>query len=421
MSFLSMTPDDVAELLRKITTARTHADTVKTDENLIALAKSQAEAAEAYLILGETGESKNLFSFALDTLGQVNRPETTADFYERIGKAFSRSGKYSDASGYFIEAVKIYETIPHDFPEGRNALAGIYKNCADSLMKTGRNDDAIALLTRMRDMLKKGYENTSDLSDLIGWADGVYYLGNAYGQYESYDVSLKLYEEAMTLYLSAERDYKTDTRRSVANCLIGIGGIFELRKDYDAALEKYEKALEINRQLAVKNDDEYSLKHLAASCTHTAELYETMGYLVKALSLFREKADVSLRLSKIKPVIEAPEVLFLTPPEDFFQRLERFESKLPWYSLLFEMDNPSRDKLYITYFTMGRLIEELAEKNKEPGLYPEALKLFETSDSILSMLAEEFPETEKEIKLREIKSAVRRIRSLIMQGGNHDE
>jgi tetratricopeptide (TPR) repeat protein len=289
-------------------------------------------------------------------------------------------------------------------------------------MKTNRSDDAIAFLTKCRDMMKRGYETAPSLPDLIGWADALYMLGGAYERIEAYEASFKLYEEAMALYICAEKDYKSDTRRETANCLINIGGVFELKKEYDRALENYNKALEINRRLAVRDGDELSLKHLMASCTHTAELCETMGQLVEALALFREKADVGIRLSKLKPAVEPPEILFLTPSENFAERLEQLESKLPWYSLLFEMEeHPSQDKMYITYFTMGRLTEELARKTNNLCLWQEALRLFEASENILRTIYAEFSDNELEKKLREVKSCAKRIKNQINQGGNSNE
>jgi len=415
MSLHSITHEDVAELLQKIVIARTQAADEKNDENLTELAKKQAEAAEAYLVTGDVEQSRHYFTYSSETLEQISNIGVKVDFYERIGKAFTRAGKLSDASGYFLKAVMAYETFQPDTPERRNELARLYKSCASAMLKTRHIDDAVALLTKRRDMLKNAYKKTVILSDLLGWADALYDLGSAYSHYEAYDAALKLYDEAISLYDTAERDFKADSRREIANCLISMGGIYELNKDFQVALEQFEKALEINRRLAVRDGDESSLKHLSASCTHTAELYEMMERLVDALALFREKADVNLRLSKLKPVIEAPEILFLIPSENFIQRLERLESKLPWYSLLFEMDNPGHDKLYITYYTMGRLTEELAKKNNRQDLYDESLKLFEASQTILNALAEELADPKLDTQLREIKSAAKRIHSHINQ------
>ncbi len=417
-----ITHEDIAEYLRQITAARAHTDVDKSAQNLITVAHKQAVAAEAYVFIGEFEDAKSMFLNVLDTLSQINQPEVTADFCARIGKVFSRAGKNSDASGYFLKALATRETLPRNTPENRIELSKLYKTCADSLMRTGHANDAIALLNKCRDLLKSGYESAPTLSDLTGWADALYTLGNAYGHFEAHEASFKLYQEAMALFIEAEKEFKSDTRREVANCLVSIGGIFELEKDYDRALENYIQALEINRRLAVRDGDEPSLKHLASSCTHTAELYETMGRLVDALALFREKADVNLRLYKIKPVIESLEILFLTPPENFSERLERLESKLPWYSLLFELeDNPSRDKMYITFFTMGRLTEELARQYNDDSLLRDALPLFEASEVILNMIHNEFPEKGLEQKLREVKSCVKRIKNRINQGGTSDE
>ncbi|HOP10386.1 MAG TPA: tetratricopeptide repeat protein [Oscillospiraceae bacterium] len=421
MSLHSITHEDVAELLKKIIIARTQATEEKNDETLTQLAKKQAETAEAYLLTDDIEQSRHYFTYSSETLEQISDLCVKVDFYERIGKAFTRAGKFSDASGYFLKAVTAYETVPQDTPERRNELALLYKFCASAMLKTRHIDDAVALLTKRRDMLKNAYKEAVILSDLLGWADALYDLGSAYSHYEAFDAALKLYDEAISLYNTAERDFKADSRREIANCLISIGGIYELNKDYQSALEQFEKALEINRRLAIRDGDESSLKHLSASCTHTAELYEMMERLVDALALFREKADVNLRLSKLKPVIEAPEILFLVPSENFAQRLERLESKLPWYSLLFEMDNPGHDKLYITYYTMGRFTEELARKNNRPELYDESLKLFEASESILNTLTEEFSDLKLDAQLREIKSAVKRIHSYINQKGEFEE
>jgi len=97
----SITQDDIAELLRQVTTARARADAEKSTESTIELAKKQAETAEAYLIMGDVNESKSLFAHSLDSLSAANLPAVTADFCKRIGKAFSRAGKNSDAAGYF--------------------------------------------------------------------------------------------------------------------------------------------------------------------------------------------------------------------------------------------------------------------------------------------------------------------------------
>ena len=422
MGARSFSQEDIIRFSRDIETARALLIKQKSDDNIILLAQKQAAAAEAYLLLGDVEESKRYFSFAQLTLKQAENPETTSEVFERIGKVFARAGKHSDASGYFLLAVKTRETLPPKTPEQRIELAQIYKISADSLTKTGHIDDAIALLTKRADMLRKSCENTPILSDIKGLADALYDLGSSYEHYEAYEVSMKFYTESLSLYNLAEKEYNADTRRETANTIISIGGIYELTKDYDTAFLKYKEALEINRRLAVRDGDEQSLKHLAASCTHTAELCETMGNLVEALALFREKTDVNLRLSKLKPVISPPEVLFLNPPEDFIERLERFESKLPWYSLLFEMEeNPSRDKMYITYFTMGRLTEELARQHNDNSLLQDAMSLFEASEAILNMVHEEFPEKGLESNLREVKSSVKKIKNRINQGGTSDE
>ncbi len=411
-----ITQEVIAEYLRNITAARARADSDKSADNLVALAQRQGEAAEAYVFMDAFEDAKFLFLQILDTLSQLNRPEVSADFCERAGKVFLRAGKNADASAYFLRALATRETMPKNTPENRAKLVNLYQLCADSLARTSRIDDAVALLNKKRDLLKSGYESAPSLSDLTGWADTLYALGNVYGHYETHTASYKLYREAMSLYIEAEKEFKSDTRREVADCLVVLGGIHELERDYDRALEHYLRALEINRRLAIRDGDEPSLNHLASSCTHTAELYETMGRLVDALGLYREKADVNLRLSKIKPVIETPEVLFLSPPENFSERLERLESTLPWHSLLFELEeNPCRNKMYITYFTMGRLTEELAGQNNDNRLFKEALRLFEASRAILDMIREQFPDQNLEQKLREVTSGVKRIKNRIRQ------
>jgi class 3 adenylate cyclase/Tfp pilus assembly protein PilF len=138
-----------------------------------------------------------------------------------------------------------------------------------SLSIRGENESALDLFSKAMEYSKaldKPYEIAISLSN----------LGNVYMDMGNYQKAIANFMEGLKILEATEEDIE-----SLESSYSVIGYVYGQMKDYDNALQYFEKALEISNQLPEKDRKGVSQQNLGA-------LYEEMGEFEKALEYYEE-------------------------------------------------------------------------------------------------------------------------------------
>lgn len=197
------------------------------------------------------------------------------------------------------------------------------------------------------------------MKDTLGIAFGYMNLGNAYMQ-------LQHFEKVEHFYLKAIHFYNIlNNKEQVANGLSNLGVLKQLQKQWDAALENYQKGFEIGKEL-----NDYNIK---ANCLNNmAEIYMEKGDYEKALAYnydaleLRELMDVDVDVSdshfsiaeiaiKQKNIALAEENLNLAL--QICSRIGYIQGKINYYKLFSELQEQKNN--YQSAFQNYKLYKQL--------------------------------------------------------------
>ena len=217
----------------------------------------------------------------------ANNLKGVAQCYNNISLILKVQGNYPEALEYLFKAQKIKEELGDDYAliNGYSNIASIYTR--DDDFKTAINYQLIAL-----DIAKRnGFQSQI--------ADTYNDLGNLYYRINLLDSSQLLFENGRKLSLEIKH------KDILSYSYVGLGRVFLKKQEYTQALENFEKALVLRRELDKKREIasallllgecQYELKHNAAALTLCQEGIE-LGEEIKALQIQQRGSEL---LSKI--------------------------------------------------------------------------------------------------------------------------
>ncbi|HHC78349.1 MAG TPA: tetratricopeptide repeat protein [Flavobacteriia bacterium] len=234
--------------------------------------KNQRQLATSYYTLGEIekhqGNTDNALAFFLKSLAiskKLNHTQAIVKCYNNLGIIHRIKEEYKTAYDYYLKGLKIAEEKNLSHVE----IANLLNNIANILSLQGKQREAIHYLQKSSSVNKNDKQRMAVYINL-----GLNYL-------ELHQPDSAQYYLDKGLYLSKKYNH----RIYEAATLTGMADVNVLLKNYQEALNNHFKAVEIEKELNLKND-------LIASYTGISNIYLNLNqqdsadyYLIKRKEL----------------------------------------------------------------------------------------------------------------------------------------
>lgn len=156
-----------------------------------------------------------------------------------------------------------------------------------------------------------------------------------------------------------------------ARALNNIGFIYEIRGNFNRALNNYREALKIDNQIQNINDKQSHLNNIAS-------LYEKQGIYQKSLRLFKQALSISISLKD-----KRGEATYLNNIGMIYNNLGKYQDALKY------VNNSLRiRKLFGDLWGEGMCLNNVGIIYKSQGLFPNALSKYETALKIFENLGD---------------------------------
>ena len=298
---------------------------------------------------------------ALDLATSIKWQEGMCLANIRIGKTYGDCmHNYPIASKYFLQAVSIAKAADDEIDEAK-ALNFI----ANSYLFTNQYRNAL-------DYYKQALELNTDLATKMGGLGNVGFIYNKMGDYPTalifYDSSLKILDESIRSSKKSERD---DTLQ-MAGLLITIGEIYLSMSEYERALANFDKARNIGLATRTKVVRLWALMGIAKTCqlrnepAKAIENYQNALSVSKEIGQSSEESDILNRLGNV--YLETGE---LTKALPFAQNSRKIAE-----------ENDITAQLPQTYTTLGGIYTKLKKYNDAINYLQNAIALCQKSGAL---------------------------------------
>jgi tetratricopeptide (TPR) repeat protein len=120
-------------------------------------------------------------------------------------------------------------------------------------------------------------------SDELEKAHIYFQLGYVNDNQENYDIALKFYQDALTIY----REHLSPDHQNIAGCYNNIGLVYDNKNNYQQALVYYQKALQIYQETLPDDDP-----NVATSYNSIGMVYNSSGDYSEALRFCKKALDI---------------------------------------------------------------------------------------------------------------------------------
>lgn len=354
-------------------------------------AKYEAGEGVALLNIGKVYVSQGEAQKALDVLNQAlllfrnakNKWQEAATFSE-ISNAYQRLGKVEDSIESHKQALAIYLELKFKVVE--ISFLGLI---ATQLNGVGKYAEAIkyaemALATEeavpegTAEAQRKKYEHGMRQSNAYSLST----MGQAYYNLGDRDKALLYYGQALAWF---EKDEEKDSRLNAVSILDAIAQVNANKYEWDKALENYNRALNLSKELDSKANIAQELNSLGLIYSSTNEKRKALEYFEQSLVVNRSIPD----RSKFQKRLEASALgniggiyLFLGEPK---KSLEYEDQSLEVYK---SINAPMFiDEMSTTYGNIGNVHRLLGNNQKALEMYSQARELFRQAPPQIKSLA----------------------------------
>ncbi|NBI90451.1 tetratricopeptide repeat protein [Lachnospiraceae bacterium] len=187
---------------------------------------------------------------------QLENSEHFATTLVNTATAYRAAGKAQQALQYYRQALQIYG---HLLPEGDYRFAGLYNNMSILLEQMGENEEAVALLQKALEIVRKLTESE------VEQATTLTNLALLYFKLDREKEAGESLKEALELFEKNGNNQETDAHYSAA--LAGVGEAYYRIGDYENSLASYEKALaEVKKHFGENQSYAVLCENCAAVC-----------------------------------------------------------------------------------------------------------------------------------------------------------
>ncbi len=333
-----------------------------------------------------------------------------AELLYNLGRCFYFYGKYSQASYYYSEVLKIYRQIHGDdnhfdigkclnnlgsvcLVEKNYSQAAIYiQNALDIFEKINSNDDLIIDIAKCLNNLGIVFRNQGEYTKAIDCyqkALKIHHKYNNYGGITSCLNNLGLSLRAQGEYAQAMKCYQDqlkllqemhngDNHHDVALCLNNMGLVFYSQHEYEKAISYYKQALKLYGQI----HNEYSHPDIAGCLNNLANVFydqkiysEAVEYYQQSLSIRRKNPsrgnlDIARLLNRLGNIHHME--------GNYLKALEFYQEALELYRKI-DVINNHKD-IIGCLLNLGDIFYRQNNSLQAIGFYQEALLLIEDED-----------------------------------------
>ncbi|MBF0378788.1 MAG: tetratricopeptide repeat protein, partial [Desulfamplus sp.] len=130
---------------------------------------------------------------------------------------------------------------------------------------------------------------------------------NLHSAKNEFAAALEKYEEALQIRRELAKENPRTYLPDVAMTLNNLANLHSAKNEFAAALEKYEEALQIRRELAKENPRTY-LPDVAMTLNNLANLHSAKNEFAAALEKYEEALQIRRELAKENPRTYLPDV-----------------------------------------------------------------------------------------------------------------
>lgn len=313
----------------------------------------------------DPGKSLGFFENALDLVEKIGHKQLIGKYTNAIGTVYGVTGPDSLAISYYQKAI--------DIATETNDLQGLGKyltNLSQLYNRRGKVELAI-----------KGYNAAINALDAAGdklkMATSYNSLGNIYTTQGNYPLALESFQRGLEI-----REARQELN-AVARSLVSIGSIYFAQKDYPKALIYNQIALEIADSLNDKHTVAGSLLNIGLVYLNT-DNQEALEYFQKALEVSKDLRIVPLQIGILLNFGQ-----YYNMQTDDSKALENFKAALELSETSGNKPSTSKAKYQLAriYFNNGQFTRALSYAQSSLDI-ASIIKLIEIEKDLHKLLAE---------------------------------
>lgn len=293
--------------------------------------------------------------------------------YNNIGVIYKAQAFYSKALDYFQKSKALKIVF---YGEDNPSLVATYNNIGDiSLLLKNDCDTALSYYEKALTIIEK------DSSDL---AKTYLNIGKVYAKKKEYDNAMNCYQKALNI----QKSIYGVCHPAVAICYESIGILQYRNKEYENSIEYMKKGLTVRHKIHGETDSD-----VAMSYTMIAKNYQELHYLDSAL-IYNEKAlDIQKNIYGEKHPYTAFNVLTLA---SCYKEKGNSEKALKYAEMAL---STFKETLGVNHPYVATTLKFIGDIKKEQELYSDALVFYKEAKVVFSnVLGADNPKTLKVIQ-----------------------
>jgi len=234
--------------------------------------------AVSYWVKGEYENALYYFQLSLDGYQELNHEDASAKVYNNIGALYYQKGEYPLSLEYYLKALTIHEKNEYFI-----GIANVYNNIGLIHYSQGELELALEYMQKTLAM-NESIGNTKKRATQIGNIGMIYWQkgnksANDSVKFSNYQLALEKYQKALEL------DEEIGNKNGISRHLNNIGIIYKNMKDYEKALEIYLKANRLTVEIGNRRDLTINLGDIALLYLEQGKYTEAENYFKEALGI----------------------------------------------------------------------------------------------------------------------------------------
>lgn len=349
-----------------------------------------------YKSQGEYKKALESYQKALAIKRELGDKAGEALVLNNIGEIYRNQGQYPQALEHYQQALKIFKPFRDVHIEGRNIIIsgeGGNINILDSTLNDSLPNRIISVNF---DGALKVIIN-QPLSHRRGEGATLHNLGVVYNELGQYSIALNLYEQALAI--RKEIGDKVEE----GNTLNNIGIVYNQLGQNSQALKYYQQALAVKREASDKAGEGTTLNNIGLVYDELGQHSQALESLNQSLAIFRQLGDQA----SVGNTLDSMGTVY-TSLKQYPQALEYYQQAL---GLLRKVGNRAGERT--TLSNIGSLLEKQNQPELSVIFYKQSVNLTEVIRTELQVL----PREEQESYTQTVADTYRALANLLLSQG----